>query len=161
MNIGQDAVVGIHYTLRNDGGEVLDSSEGRDPLYFLQGHGNLIIGLEEELAGKATGDKLMVSIPPEKGYGIRDPKMIQQVPASQFQGAENIQPGMQFQAQGPDGGGYIVTVTEVTTETVTVDANHALAGETLHFEVEVTEVRAATSDEIAHGHVHGPGGVEH
>lgn len=161
MNITKDAVVAIHYTLRNDAGEVIDSSQGRDPLYYLQGHQNIIVGLEEKLEGKAIGEKMMVSVSPEKGYGVHDPQMIQDVPRDRFQGVDNIQAGMQFQAQGPHGGVQIVTVTEVTEESVKVDANHALAGQNLHFEVEIMEVREATADEISHGHVHGPGGVQH
>ena len=161
MNISKDKVVAMHYTLRNDAGDVIDSSQGRDPLYYIQGHGNIIIGLEEKLEGKETGATMMVTVAPEKGYGLPDPAMIQDVPRDRFQGVDNIEKGMQFQAQGPDGGVQVVTVADVTEETVKIDANHALAGQTLHFEVEITEVREATADEISHGHVHGPGGVEH
>ncbi|MFK7969750.1 MAG: peptidylprolyl isomerase [Bacteroidia bacterium] len=161
MNIAKDAVVAINYTLRNDAGEVVDTSAGRDPLYYLQGHQNIIIGLEEKMEGKKVGDSLMVSVAPEKGYGVHDPAMVQEVPRERFQGVENIEAGMQFQAQGPDGGAQVVTVTGVTDTVVMVDANHPLAGQNLHFEVEVVEVREATSDELSHGHVHGPGGVEH
>ena len=161
MNISKDKVVAMHYTLRNDAGEVIDSSQGRDPLYYLQGHGNIIIGLEEKLEGKEVGANMMVTVAPEKGYGLPDPGMIQEVPRDRFQGVDNIEAGMQFQAQGPDGGVQVVTVTAVSDEAVTIDANHALAGETLHFEVEITEVREATADELSHGHVHGPGGVQH
>lgn len=161
MNITKDAVVALHYTLRNDGGEVVDSSQGKDPLYYIQGHGNLIPGLEEKLEGKEAGFEAMVTVGPDKGYGHRLPEMIQQVPRDKFQGVDNIEVGMQFQAQGPGGGVQVVTVTGVTDEAVTVDANHPLAGENLHFEVAILEVRAGTADEISHGHVHGPGGVEH
>jgi FKBP-type peptidyl-prolyl cis-trans isomerase SlyD len=159
MTIQQNSVVGINYTLKNDDGEVLDTSEGREALYYLQGNGNLIIGLEEELFGKSVGDKLNVSIQPEKGYGLKDEQMIQEVPVSAF-GGQEVAVGMTFTAEN-EHGRQMFTIAAVNDETVTVDANHPLAGQTLHFDVEIVEVREATADEIAHGHVHGIGGVEH
>ncbi len=159
MTIQQNSVVGINYTLKNDGGEVLDTSEGREALYYLHGNGNLIIGLEEELLGKAKGDKLNVIVQPEKGYGIKDEQLIQDVPLSAF-GGQEVEAGMTFTAQNEQGM-QMFTVAAVHGDTVTVDANHPLAGQTLHFDVEIVEVREATPDEIAHGHVHGIGGFEH
>ncbi len=159
-NIAKDSVVLIHYTLKNNAGEVLDSSSGSDPLAYLHGHGNIIPGLESQLAGKAVGDKLVAKIAPADGYGEHDPQMIQEVPKEAFQGAPEITVGMQFQAQGPDGA-QMVTVTAVGDEAVTVDGNHPLAGEELNFDVEVVEIRAASAEELSHGHVHGPGGHHH
>ena len=153
MKISKHSVAAIHYTLKDNTGKVLDSSEGREPLYYLHGEGNLITGMEEGLEGQEKGNKLQLIIAPEKGYGVRDEKMIQKIPRSAF-GGEKVEKGMQFQTNN----GGVVTVTNVALDQITVDANHALAGVELIFAVEVIEVRAATSDEIAHGHVHGPGG---
>lgn len=153
MKIEKHTVAAIHYTLTDNTGKVLDSSEEREPLYYLHGEGNLIPGMEEGLEGQTKGSKLDLKISPEKGYGVRDEKLIQQVPRSAF-GDQNISKGMQFQADN----GMVVTITNIGLENVTVDANHALAGVDLNFKVEVVAVRTATADEIAHGHVHGPGG---
>lgn len=153
MKITKHSVAAIHYTLKDGSGKVLDSSEGREPLYYLHGEGNLIPGMEEGLEGKEKGNKFTLKIAPEKGYGVRDEKLIQKVPRSAF-GGEKVEKGMQFHTSH----GQVVTVTNVGLEEVTVDANHALAGVELNFSVEVMEVRQATPDEVAHGHVHGPGG---
>ena len=161
MNIAQDKVVLIHYTLTNDKGEVLDSSSGGDPLAYLHGKGNIIPGLEKALEGKQAGDKLDVKVAPAEGYGERDDQLVQQVPRRAFSGVQNVQPGMQFHAQTSQGQTRVVTVTRVQGDMVTVDGNHPLAGENLHFEVEVTDVREASAEELEHGHVHGPGGHHH
>lgn len=158
--ITKEKVVAIHYTLKNNTGEVIDSSEGKDPLYYLHGFGNLIPGMEEGLEGKSQGDKLELKISPEKGYGQRDDRAVQQVPKSAFGGAD-VQVGMQFQASGEEGHPIVVSVTAVDGDSVTVDANHPLAGVELNFKVEVMDVRDASSEELAHGHVHGPGGHHH
>jgi len=160
MQIAKDAVVHIHYTLKNDAGEVLDSSSGAEPLAFLQGHGNLIAGLENALEGKRVGDKLNVSIPADQGYGVRDEALVQDVPRSAFEGIPKIEVGMQFHADS-NHGPRMVTVMKVSKDTITVDGNHPLADQTLHFAVEIVEVRAATHEELSHGHVHGAGGHHH
>jgi FKBP-type peptidyl-prolyl cis-trans isomerase SlyD len=157
MLITKEKVVAIHYTLSDNAGTILDSSSGRDPLYYLQGFGNLIPGMEEGLEGRQKGDKLNLVIAPEKGYGLRDEEAVQSVPMDAFNGA-SVEVGMQFRA-GNDQGSYIVTVVEVSDGMVTVDANHPLAGVELYFDVEVIEVREASEDEVAHGHVHGVGGA--
>jgi len=160
--IGKDKVVSIDYTLTNDAGDVIDSSKGREPLQYLHGHGRLIPGMEKGLEGRAVGDTFKLTLPPEEGYGKKDPNMVQAVPRSNFQGVPSIEKGMQFQARSPDGhGARVVTVVDVSADTVTVDANHPLAGETLHFDVSVKDVRDASPEEIAHGHAHGPGGHHH
>lgn len=160
MQIAPDAVVSIHYTLTNDAGETLDSSAGGEPLAYLHGKGNLIPGLEKALVGKQTGDKLQVKVPPAEAYGEYDKGLLQNVPRRSFKGIAQVQVGMQFQVQSPQGP-RSVTVTRVVGDMVTVDANHPLAGKNLNFEVEVTDVRPASEEELAHGHVHGPGGHHH
>lgn len=160
MVVAQNKVVQIHYTLTNDSGEVLDSSSGGDPLAYIHGNGNLIPGLEKALEGKGAGDKLNVKVAPEEGYGAKDPSLVQDVPRRAFKGIDNIAVGMQFQAdsnQGP----RMVTVTRIVGDMVTVDGNHPLAGESLNFAVEITEVRDPSDEELSHGHVHGPGGHHH
>ncbi|MDR9439724.1 MAG: peptidylprolyl isomerase [Halomonas sp.] len=160
MQIAQNSVVAFHYTLTNDAGEVLDSSEGREPLTYLHGAGNIIPGLEKQLEGRTTGDKLQAQVSPEEGYGEVQAQLVQEVPRDAFQGVDNVEPGMQFQAQ-TQGGPLMVTVTQVDGDTVTVDGNHPLAGQSLNFDVEIAEVREASEEEIEHGHVHGEGGEEH
>ena len=156
MKIGKHKVAAIHYTLRDNTGTVLDTSDGRDPLYYIQGIGNLILGMEEGLEGKSKGDKIQIKVSPEKGYGVNDPGLVQKVPISAF-GGQEVKAGMRFNTNQ----GEVVTVTEVSTESVTVDGNHPLAGVELNFDVEIMDVREATADEISHGHVHGPGGHHH
>jgi FKBP-type peptidyl-prolyl cis-trans isomerase SlyD len=160
MQIANHKVVSIHYTLTNDEGDVLDSSKGQEPLAYLHGFGNIISGLENALNGRALGDKFTVAIAPAEGYGERDNEMVQSVPKSSFQGVDEILPGMQFQAQSPDGM-QLVTVIDVDGDEVILDGNHPMAGMTLNFDVEVTEIRDATAEELEHGHVHGPGGHHH
>ena len=159
MAIENNSVVSMHYVLTNDAGEQLDSSEN-GPLTYLHGHSNIIPGLESALTGKAVGDKLNVDVEPAEAYGVRSEELVQEVPRSAFEGIDQVEPGMQFQAQTPEGA-QMITVTKVEGDQVTIDGNHPLAGVTLHFEVEVAEVRDATEEEIAHGHVHGPGDHDH
>jgi FKBP-type peptidyl-prolyl cis-trans isomerase SlyD len=160
MAITKDKVVSIDYTLTGENGQVLDSSKGKEPLAYLHGANNIIPGLESALEGKAAGDQLNVSIPPEQAYGTRDERMVQAVPRTAFQGVADIQPGMQFQAQTQQGA-RLITVVGVQGDQVTIDANHPLAGATLNFDVKVVDVRDATEQEKSHGHVHGPGGHQH
>lgn len=160
MQVAKDKVVTIDYTLTDSEGTLLDSSEGREPLAYLHGANNIIPGLEKALEGKASGDSLKVTVEPKEGYGERDDNLQQEVPKEMFEGVDQVQPGMQFQAQTP-AGTQIVTVKQVEDQTVTVDANHPLAGVTLNFQVDVREVREASSEELSHGHPHGPGGHDH
>ncbi|SDD15915.1 FKBP-type peptidyl-prolyl cis-trans isomerase [Aquimonas voraii] len=160
MQIADRCVVSFHYTLTNDAGDVLDSSSGREPLSYLHGAGNIVPGLESALEGREAGDSFKVSVAPEEGYGVHHEGLVQQVPRAAFAGVDEVQIGMEFHAQGPQGP-LAVTVTAVDGDTVTIDGNHPLAGQTLHFAIEVTGVRQATLEESLHGHVHGPGGVEH
>ena len=160
MSITKDKVASIDYTLTNDAGEVLDSSTGREPLAYLHGYGGLIPGLEKELEGKLVGDKFKAVIQPEEAYGLRSEEFVHSVPLDNFENPKDVQVGAQFQVN-MDGQTHIATVTEVESGTVTVDMNHPLADETLHFEVEVKEIREATEEELSHGHVHGPGDHHH
>jgi FKBP-type peptidyl-prolyl cis-trans isomerase SlyD len=156
--IETNKVVSIHYTLTNDEGVTLDTSSGRAPLEFIQGKKNIIPGLEKELEGKIIGEKLSVRITPENGYGVHNPQMIQTVPMEQFKHIPNVQVGMNFQFNHPEGGTTILRAVEVTPEHVVLDANHPLAGVHLNFAVEVLAVRSATEDELHHGHLHGGAG---
>ncbi len=160
MQIANDRVVLIHYTLTNDAGETIDSSAGRDPLAYLHGRGNLIQGLESKLAGRVAGDKLDVRVAPGDGYGDVDPSLAQTVPRSAFPDDVDLQVGMRFQTQSPRGP-QVVVVTHVSDESVRVDGNHPLAGQHLNFAVEITDVREASDEELEHGHVHGAGGHHH
>ena len=156
MQITKHTVAAIHYTLTDNEGNVLDSSAGRDPLHYIQGIGNLIPGMEEGLEGKTKGEKFKIKVSPEKGYGVKSEELLQQVPRSSF-GDQPVEVGMQFQTNQ----GSVVTVTKIGMDSITVDANHPLAGVELNFDVEVLEIRLATEEELAHGHVHGPGGHHH
>jgi FKBP-type peptidyl-prolyl cis-trans isomerase SlyD len=160
MQIAVNCVAYIHYTLKDDSGAVIDSSAGGEPLAYLHGAGNIVPGLEKALDGKQAGEKLSVKVAPEEGYGVRDEALVQQVPRRSFQGVRDLKAGMQFQAQTAQGP-VAVTVTKVQGDMITVDGNHALAGVTLNFEVEVAKVREATAEELMHGHVHGAGGHHH
>ena len=161
MSIKDNSAVSFHYSLADDEGQQLDSSAGKEPLAYLHGAGNIIPGLENALTGKAVGDSMTVAVSAAEGYGEVQQELIQDVPRTSFQGVEQIEVGMQFEAQTGQGGTVPVTVTAVTDETVTVDGNHPLAGKNLNFDISIEAVRDATAEELEHGHVHGPGGHEH
>ncbi len=155
-----NTVVSIDYTLTDEEGEVLDTSEGGQPLTYLHGTGQIIPGLEAALEGQSKGAALKVSVAPEDGYGEYDDSLVAEVELDRFPNAAEIEVGDQFQANTPEGP-RVVTVIEIGDDAITIDANHALAGVTLTFDVKIVDVRAATAEEIAHGHVHGPGGHHH
>jgi FKBP-type peptidyl-prolyl cis-trans isomerase SlyD len=158
MPIAHNDVVTFHYTLRDDADKVIDSSSGGEPLAYLHGHGNIVAGLERELTGKSVGDRLKVRIVPAEGYGEYDRALVQKVPRRTLKGIANLRVGMRLQAGT---GHHPVTVTHIAGDMVTLDGNHPLAGQNLHFDVEIAAVRAATEEELAHGHVHGDGGHHH
>lgn len=160
MQITRDSVVLIDYTLKGDDGTIFDSSEGREPLAYLHGHGNLLAGVEAALLGKGSGDSVAVTLAAADGYGVREEGLVARVPRDEFP-SEDVELGMQFRVGPSAEQSRIVTVTAFDEELVTLDANHPLAGETLHFAINVVEVRSATREELAHGHVHGPGGHHH
>jgi len=161
MQIARNKVVRIDYTLTTDANEVIDSSSDGEPLTYLHGARNIIPGLESALEGKQAGDKLNVRVEPADAYGVRDDRLIQMVPREMFEDSSEIQVGMQFHSEDPEGNMTVVTVTNTTEDTITVDANHPLAGVPLTFAVTVVEVRDATTEEVEHGHVHGPEGHHH
>ena len=160
MQIGPRCVAQFHYTLTDDAGTVIDSSRGGDPLTYLHGGGNIVPGLEKMMEGKVKGDAFKADVSPEEGYSPRIEALLQTAPRSMFPPDMEPAVGMQFQAES-NMGPVLVTVVAVEGETVTLDGNHALAGQTLHFDVEVTSVREATVEEVLHGHVHGEGGHHH
>lgn len=160
MNISENCVASFHYTLTDNTGKVLDSSEGQEPLSYLHGAGNIIPGLEDALVGKTIGDKLSVSVNAAQAYGLRDDSMVQELPSSMFSGIDNIETGMEFHAE-TEHGLQVVTVTKVDGDQITIDGNHPLAGVDLNFDVEITDVRTATEEELNHGHAHGAGGHHH
>ena len=152
--IGDKLIVTIHYKLTDNSGEVIDSSEGAEPLAYLHGAGNIIPGLENALVGKTAGATLQVAVAPEDGYGEIHPQLIETVPREAFEGIDTIEPGMAFEAQGSDGQARRIVVKEVNGDEIIIDGNHPLAGVDLNFDVEVVSVREASEEEIAHGHVH-------
>lgn len=160
MKAAKNTVVSIHYTLTDAEGAVVDTSSGHAPLAYIQGMGHIVPGLEKAMEGKAVGDKFKISVPAEEGYGLRDENLIDRIPKEAFQGVPEVEPGMEFYADGPNGP-VMITVKEVDGDHVVVDGNHPLAGKVLNFEIEVTEVREATAEESEHGHVHGEGGHQH
>lgn len=153
MEVRKDRVVTIDYVLRDDSGKLIDSSAGAQPLAYLHGNENIIPGLERELEGKNPGDAFSCSVSPEDAYGDRDENLVFKVHKRDFGENVEVAPGMQFEAHG-ENGVQIVTVVGVNGDEVTLDANHPLAGETLHFDVKVVDVREVTEEELEHGHVH-------
>jgi len=154
MTVSHDKVVLIDYTLKNSKGETLDSSEGQEPLAYLHGAENIVIGLERELSGKKVGDRIQTVVQPEEGYGLRDDELIGVIPREMFESDMGIEVGMTFEAE-TDQGVQIVNVIALSDDEVTVDGNHPLAGETLHFDVIIRHIRDANEEELEHGHVHG------
>jgi FKBP-type peptidyl-prolyl cis-trans isomerase SlyD len=160
MKITQDSVVSFHYTLKGEDGSLIDQSDG-EPLAYLHGHGQIVPGLERELTGRIAGDKLQVRVSPAEGYGEYSAEMVQQIPRDAFSRITGLHVGMELQTRTRTGHPATVVVKEIGPESVTVDGNHALAGKTLFFDVEIAEVRSASEEELSHQHVHGPGGHHH
>ncbi len=160
MQIAHNTVVSFDYTLKGSDGNVIDTSKGSDPLTYIHGSGALIPGLAKALEGKSAGASFSVTVPADEAYGERNDDLIEVVPRDRFDANLELVVGMQFEARG-ENERRIVTIIEVEGDEVTLDANHPLAGEELHFDVTVKSVRAATQEEISHGHVHGEGGHHH
>jgi FKBP-type peptidyl-prolyl cis-trans isomerase SlyD len=154
-------VVSLDYELHLGDGKVVDASTPQQPLAYIHGEGQIVPGLERELEGLSTGDSKQVVVAPGEGYGEHDPRGVQEVPRNAFPPGVQLEAGMELAAQGEDGETVPFVVREVKPETVVIDMNHPLAGRTLHFAVKVKEIRAATAEELQHGHVHGAGGHEH
>jgi FKBP-type peptidyl-prolyl cis-trans isomerase SlyD len=160
MTITTGSVVLFDYTLTDDDKEIIDSSKEGGPLAYLHGEGQIVKGLEKAMEGKKAGDSFSVTVSPEEAYGLPDPEKIATVTADQIEGGEELEEGMQLEASNEEGE-QIVIVTKIEGNNVTLDGNHPLAGLRLHFDIAIREVRSATPEEIAHGHVHGPGGHHH
>ncbi len=160
MKIVKDKVVSLHYTLRNDGGDTIDSSTGGEPLAYIQGSGSILPALETALEGREAGEKFDIRLAAKDGYGEHRPGLVQVVQRKALATIGKIKVGTQFHAQAP-GGARVMTITAVEKESVTIDGNHPLAGIDLNFNVEVVGVREASAEELAHGHVHGEGGHHH
>ncbi len=160
MKIADNHVVTLNYILTDNEGEVIDQAQDSSFVY-LHGAQNIIPGLEKELIDKSVGDKFIVNVSPEDGYGHRDDSRVESVPRDMFPEDQKIDPGMVFHAEGPNGESITVTVLEITDESVKIDSNHALAGIELNFDVEVMAIRDAEAVELEHGHVHGPDGHHH
>jgi FKBP-type peptidyl-prolyl cis-trans isomerase SlyD len=161
MQIGKKQAVAIDYKLTIDDGIVVDASEKGDPLWYLHGVGNLIPGLEKELEGMKVGEAKKVVVKPEDGYGVYEKDKVHVVPKAQFSADGDFAIGDRVLATSPSGNEVPARISAMDGKTVTLDFNHELAGKTLTFEVAVVEIRAATKDELTHGHVHGPGGHHH
>lgn len=161
LTVQEDSVVAMHYVLKDDSGSVLDASREGEPLHYLHGHQNIVPGLEAALTGAAVGETRNVTVAPADGYGERDEDMILRVPREQLPPDLTPEVGMVLGMETPHGHSVPVRVTEVHPTHVMLDANHELAGVTLHFSVTIDSVRKATPEELRHGHVHGPGGHHH
>ncbi len=161
MKIANGCVVAMEYTLKTEDGSLIDTSEGDEPMWYLHGSGQIVPGLETALTGRAVGDKLEAVVKPEDGYGPRQDDRVLTVPRSKLPDSPEPEVGMQLEAQGRRGEQVVLWVTDINGDEVTLDGNHPLAGQTLHFEVEVKQVREATADEKRHGHAHGPDGHHH
>lgn len=159
--IGDKRVVTLHYTLTNAAGEELDSSRGDEPLTYLHGAGEIVPGLEARLEGKNAGDSAKLIVPAEEGYGERQGPGAQRVARDAFAGIDEIEVGMAFDTEDEDGELQTVWVVGVEADEVLIDLNHPLAGEELHFDIEILDVRDATAEELHHGHAHGPSGHGH
>jgi len=160
MQAEKDKVVTFHYALTDEGGVEIDSSHGREALSILFGHGAIIPGLETAIAGHVAGDRFNVVVPPEQAYGLRRENYTQRVPKKYFRDGDRLVPGMATVLKTEDGH-RSVTVTKVGSSVIDVDLNHPMAGKTLNFAIELVDVREASEEERAHGHVHGPGGHHH
>ncbi|MHC2070341.1 FKBP-type peptidyl-prolyl cis-trans isomerase [Bremerella sp. T1] len=156
MKVAKNTVVSIAYTLKDSEGNLLDSADASDPLAYLHGVGNLISGMEKALDDRNSGESFEVVIPAAEGYGTIDEDLFWELEKSQFAELGDVEEGTQFVLETEDDQ-VLVTVIEIQDDMVVVDGNHELAGEDLHFEITVVDVREATPEEIEHGHAHGPG----
>lgn len=161
MMITSKSVVGIEYTLKDKKGELLDSNEGASPLLYIHGLGQIVAGLEKALEGKGIGDQVEVKVSAAEGYGEFDEELIQRIPRAEFKDMEPLEEGMEIVVENEDGEDQVMTISDLNEKEVTLDGNHPLAGQDLHFKVKVASVRVATAEELDHGHVHGAGGHHH
>jgi FKBP-type peptidyl-prolyl cis-trans isomerase SlyD len=160
VQIGAETVVSFHYRLLDDSGQELETSRGGNPATYLHGTHNIIPGLESAMTGRVTGDSFSTTVSPEDAYGLRDPDRVQRVPIKHLAFNGKLSPGAVVQLSTSDGM-RTVTVVKAGRHSADIDTNHPLAGQTLTFDIEIVEVRNASAEEVAHGHVHGPGGHHH
>jgi FKBP-type peptidyl-prolyl cis-trans isomerase SlyD len=160
VQIGPETVVGFHYTLRDESGTELENSHDSEPTAYLHGANNIIPGLESAMTDKAAGDAFTATIEPAEGYGLRNPEKVQRVPIKHLVFKGKLRVGAVVQLNTAEGT-RAVTVNKAGRHSADIDTNHPLAGKTLSFEIEIIEVRAATAEELAHGHAHGAGGHHH
>jgi FKBP-type peptidyl-prolyl cis-trans isomerase SlyD len=160
MNIADKTVVSFHYTLSNTDGDQIEASEDGQPTSYLHGSKNIIRGLEEAMAGRVNGESFSVTLTPEEAYGRRDENLKQRVPAKHLNFRGKLKAGMVAELN-TDKGTRRVTVIKAGRHTADIDANHPLAGKPLTFAVTIADVRAASAEELAHGHAHGAGGHQH
>ena len=154
MKVEKDKVISIHYTLTLESGEIVDSTQGSEPLAYIAGIGNIIPGLDSELMGCEVGDTKKVTVQPSLAYGEFDESLVQELPREMFTGIDSIEVGMEFQAQNQNGDAQFVIVTQVSDETITVDGNHEFAGKVLNFDVKIDSIRDAVQEEIDRGRIH-------
>jgi FKBP-type peptidyl-prolyl cis-trans isomerase SlyD len=160
MTITHGSVVLFDYTLTDQEKEVIDSSSEGGPLAYLHGEGQIVKGLEKAMEGRKAGDAFQIMVSPSEGYGLHDPSKIVVVPADEIEGGDELEVGMQLETES-DEGEQTVVISKIEGSNVTIDGNHPLAGMPLHFDIKIREVRAATKEEIEHGHVHGTGDHQH
>ena len=161
MSVGMNKVITFNYTLKDEEGTLLDSSSNKEPMAFLSGNSQIIPKLEEALNGMIIGSKKNVKVSAADAYGEYSEDAIQKVKKDQFPKEANIEVGMTYIANSPDGKQMPFLVSEINDQDITIDFNHPLAGKNLEFDVELLDVRDATPEEIQHGHVHGTGGHHH
>jgi FKBP-type peptidyl-prolyl cis-trans isomerase SlyD len=161
LTVDNDMVVTVDYVLTLDDGDVVESTQGGMPMRFLAGHDEILSGLEDALFGLAVGDETAVTLGPEDAYGEYDAEAFEEVPVDQFPATENLEPGMPIGVQDESGEMFHAFISEVRPDTIILDFNHPLAGETLHFQVKVIDLRPATAEELSHGHSHGGDGHRH
>ena len=154
MPIADNSIIGLHFTLTKEDGEIVDSTKSREPLHYLHGATNIVPGLEKHLTGKEVGDELSVTVQPEEAYGQRKDDLVKSIPSTSFADSETIEAGMYFHAENPDGSKMLVQVTDVNDDEITIDGNHPLAGLVLNYEVSIESIRDATEEELEHGHPH-------
>lgn len=160
MKVSENKVVIIHFSLKNGHGELLDTTEGEDPMAYIHGMGQMVPGLEKALENKMTGDKIQIKLAPEDGYGVYKKEWVQNFPLSEFGEQDKVTVGAEFEIE-TEHGFKVGTVIEIKGDEVVTDFNHPLADETLDFDVTIVDIREPTKAELSHGHVHGPGGHHH
>jgi FKBP-type peptidyl-prolyl cis-trans isomerase SlyD len=154
IKVDDGQVVSLHYTLQVDG-QVVDSSEGKEPLQFIQGMGHIIHGLEHQLYNMKIGEKKDLVVAPKDGYGETEASAFMDVPRASFPPNVPLTLGTELELRDKNGHPMYARIDEVTDQNVRLNMNHPLAGKELHFSVQIANLRPATKEEVSHGHVHG------